>query len=79
MQLVPGKQGDDVAENKNDVIDEHVHSDEHVDSLLDRSFMEKFLQRRSLRLRNMQRAWQVVFCYSCFVWHITFEGFFEQL
>lgn len=32
--------------------------DEGADSLLDGSVMEKVLQRRSLRMRNMQRAWQ---------------------
>ncbi|PRQ37751.1 putative RNA helicase [Rosa chinensis] len=32
--------------------------DENADSLLDGSVMEKVLQRRSLRMRNMQRAWQ---------------------
>ncbi|CAI0442326.1 unnamed protein product [Linum tenue] len=31
---------------------------ENPDSFLDDSVMEKVLQRRSLRLRNMQRAWQ---------------------
>ncbi|KAK4424756.1 DExH-box ATP-dependent RNA helicase DExH3, partial [Sesamum alatum] len=31
---------------------------EHADSFLDGSVMEKVLQRRSLRMRNMQRAWQ---------------------
>lgn len=34
--------------------------DEGADSLLDGSVMEKVLQRRSLRMRNMQRAWQVL-------------------
>ncbi|KAJ6325720.1 hypothetical protein OIU76_012747 [Salix suchowensis] len=32
--------------------------DENRDSFLDRSVMERVLQRRSLRMRNMQRAWQ---------------------
>ncbi|KAK4835237.1 hypothetical protein QYF36_007185 [Acer negundo] len=31
--------------------------DEHPDSYLDGSVMEKVLQRRSLQMRNMQRAW----------------------
>ncbi|KAK8357775.1 hypothetical protein V6Z12_A05G439500 [Gossypium hirsutum] len=37
---------------------EYVNPDENPDSFLDSSVMEKVLQRRSLRLRNMQRAWQ---------------------
>ncbi|XP_048231540.1 DExH-box ATP-dependent RNA helicase DExH3 [Ricinus communis] len=32
--------------------------DENPESFLDGSVMEKILQRRSLRMRNMQRAWQ---------------------
>ncbi|ONI21428.1 hypothetical protein PRUPE_2G065300 [Prunus persica] len=37
---------------------ENAIPDENADSLLDGSVMEKVLQRRSLRMRNMQRAWQ---------------------
>lgn len=37
-----------------------VNVDECEDSYLDGSMMEKVLQRRSLRMRNMQRAWQVI-------------------
>ncbi|KAM1467045.1 hypothetical protein ACFX2I_032190 [Malus domestica] len=37
---------------------ENANLDENADSLLDGSVMEKVLQRRSLRMRNMQRAWQ---------------------
>lgn len=33
--------------------------DENADSYLDGSIMEKVLQRRSLWMRNLQRAWQV--------------------
>jgi ATP-dependent RNA helicase DHX36 len=33
--------------------------DEKPDSLLDRSVMEKILQRKSIRMRNFQRSWQV--------------------
>ncbi|XVF24596.1 hypothetical protein REPUB_Repub13aG0141200 [Reevesia pubescens] len=58
LQLNPGK----VRENSDDPnsIDqaEYVNPDENPDSFLDSSVMEKVLQRRSLRLRNMQRAWQ---------------------
>ena len=35
--------------------------DENTDSFVDESVMEKVLQKRSLRMRNMQRAWQVLF------------------
>lgn len=38
---------------------EGVHLEEDADSFLDGSVMEKVLQRRSLRMRNMQRSWQV--------------------
>ncbi|KAL2230895.1 UNVERIFIED_CONTAM: DExH-box ATP-dependent RNA helicase DExH3 [Sesamum indicum] len=37
---------------------ENVEPAEHSDSFLDGSVMERVLQRRSLRMRNMQRAWQ---------------------
>lgn len=37
---------------------EEVSQDDNPDSFLDASVMEKVLQRRSLRMRNMQRAWQ---------------------
>ncbi|OMO75781.1 Double-stranded RNA-binding protein [Corchorus capsularis] len=37
---------------------EDVNPNEDPDYFLDSSVMEKVLQRRSLRLRNMQRAWQ---------------------
>lgn len=36
-----------------------VNMDEQHDSLLDRSVMEKILQRKSIRMRNFQRSWQV--------------------
>ncbi|KAF6174779.1 hypothetical protein GIB67_031303 [Kingdonia uniflora] len=35
-----------------------VSPDENLDSFLDGSVMEKVLQRKSLRMRNFQRAWQ---------------------
>lgn len=38
---------------------ENVTMDENPDSFLDDSVMEKVLQRRSLRMRNLQRTWQV--------------------
>ncbi|KAE8655653.1 hypothetical protein F3Y22_tig00117021pilonHSYRG00111 [Hibiscus syriacus] len=56
LQLNSGK----VRENSDDANSqaEYANSDENPDSFLDNSVMEKVLQRRSLRLRNMQRAWQ---------------------
>lgn len=58
MQLKSESAGGTSADGK--VIDqvEDVNPDEDPDSFLDGSVMEKVLQRRSLRLRNMQRAWQ---------------------
>ncbi|XP_066368016.1 DExH-box ATP-dependent RNA helicase DExH3-like isoform X2 [Miscanthus floridulus] len=44
------KSGSEMAENAN--------LDEQHDSLLDRSVMEKILQRKSIRMRNFQRSWQ---------------------
>lgn len=38
---------------------ETVDTAENTNSFIDDSVMEKVLQRRSLRMRNMQRAWQV--------------------
>lgn len=46
---------------------ENKNLDENPDSFLDRSVMEKVLQRRSLRMRNMQRAWQVQIILSIFL------------
>ena len=48
-----------------------VNLDENTDSFVDGSVMEKVLQRRSLRMRNMQRTWRVyllifVVCYQIF-------------
>lgn len=38
-----------------------VDMDDIVDSFVDESVMEKVLLKRSLRMRNMQRSWQVLF------------------
>ncbi|XLU97179.1 hypothetical protein S245_011519, partial [Arachis hypogaea] len=38
--------------------DNDIDLDENADSFVDGSVMEKVLQKRSLRMRNMQRAWQ---------------------
>ncbi|PON59154.1 DEA(D/H)-box RNA helicase family protein [Trema orientale] len=52
-ELVTNSSGDDKSINQV----EDTNLDENADSFLDRSVMEKVLQRRSLRMRNMQRAW----------------------
>lgn len=44
---------------------ENVDSAEHAAPFLDASVMEKVLQRRSLRLRNMQRTWQACISFEC--------------
>jgi ATP-dependent RNA helicase DHX36 len=53
---------DDV-NSKNQVKD--IDMDENANSFVDESVMEKVLQKRSLRMRNMQRSWQV--CFSCLI------------
>lgn len=45
---------------------EDINADEDQDSLLDASVMEKILQRKSVRMRNLQRAWQVSHTLICF-------------
>ncbi|XP_043700899.1 DExH-box ATP-dependent RNA helicase DExH3 [Telopea speciosissima] len=58
IKLNSGKVSDNSVDAK--VIDqiEDVNQDDNLDALLDGSLMEKVLQRRSWRMRNMQRAWQ---------------------
>ncbi|GMI73277.1 ABA overly sensitive 6 [Hibiscus trionum] len=56
LQLNSGKFRENSDDSNSQV--EYVNPDESPDSFLDNSVMEKVLQRRSLRLRNMQRAWQ---------------------
>lgn len=59
LQLNSGNVRDN-SDNANSIDQaEYVNPDENPDYFLDNSVMEKVLQRRSLRLRNMQRAWQV--------------------
>lgn len=59
MQLSSEKIRDNLAANL--VIDqkEDINADENQDPLLDASVMEKILQRKSSRMRNLQMAWQV--------------------
>ncbi|XP_059450268.1 DExH-box ATP-dependent RNA helicase DExH3 isoform X2 [Corylus avellana] len=58
VQLSSGKVNDGLDDAKSNDQVEDVHLDENADAFLDGSVMEKVLQRRSLRMRNMQRAWQ---------------------
>lgn len=58
LQLNSGKitdNVDDASQSKD------VDMDDIVDSFVDGSVMEKVLLKRSLRMRNMQRSWQVLF------------------
>ncbi|KAG6418120.1 hypothetical protein SASPL_120319 [Salvia splendens] len=60
---------------------ENVDSAEHADPFLDASVMEKVLQRRSLRLRNMQRTWQACISFECdelYYCEPTYCSFFDS-
>ncbi|KAA0034620.1 DExH-box ATP-dependent RNA helicase DExH3 [Cucumis melo var. makuwa] len=58
IRLSSGKASEIPNDAKSIEEDKDVNMDEFEDSYLDGSVMEKVLQRRSLRMRNMQRAWQ---------------------
>lgn len=58
-QLSSGKADSVLDGTKSCEMVEEVNMDENPDTFLDGSVMEKLLQRRSLRMRNMQRVWQV--------------------
>ncbi|KAK1287160.1 putative pre-mRNA-splicing factor ATP-dependent RNA helicase [Acorus calamus] len=58
IHLALGKARDKLEENANVKHIEDLVPSENPDSLVDASVMERVLQRRSLRLRNLQRAWQ---------------------
>lgn len=58
MQLSSGKASESSTDPGAINKDEYVNPDENLDSFLDGSVMEKVLQRRSLRIRSMQRTWQ---------------------
>ncbi|CAH8270070.1 unnamed protein product [Arabidopsis lyrata] len=57
QQLSSGKANECVADSQPPKQTEEL-PDENSDSFLDGSVMEKVLQRRSMRMRNMQRTWQ---------------------
>ncbi|CAM8917101.1 unnamed protein product [Rhodiola kirilowii] len=58
MQITSRKANDSAADadNPNQIL--NAYPFDNSDYLLDGSVMEKVLQRRSLRMRNMQRSWQ---------------------
>ncbi|XVE52389.1 hypothetical protein DITRI_Ditri02bG0118400 [Diplodiscus trichospermus] len=58
LQLNFGKDRENSDDGNSNDQAEYVNLDDNPDTFLDNSVMEKVLQRRSLRLRNMQRAWQ---------------------
>lgn len=66
-QLSRGKDENILDVTKSSDIVTDANMDENPDSFLDGSVMEKVLQRRSLRMRNMQRGWQVSFRVSIFI------------
>lgn len=56
-ELSSGKVTNNLGDDKS--IDQvEMNLDENTDPFFDQSVMEKVLQRRSLRMRNMQRSWQ---------------------
>lgn len=67
IQLDSGKPSDGALECKTTDADKNITLDENLNAMFDDSVMERILQRRSLRLRNMQRAWQVV----CLLYEIS--------
>ncbi|XP_031381610.1 DExH-box ATP-dependent RNA helicase DExH3 isoform X1 [Punica granatum] len=58
IHLAAGKEGESPDAVKPIDPAEDGNLDENLNSFLDGSVMEKVLQRRSLRMRNMQRTWQ---------------------
>lgn len=61
LQLNAGKTTDYLDNVKPTSQVKDVEMDENADSFGDESVMEKVLQERSLRMRNIQRDWQVCF------------------
>lgn len=61
MQITSRKANDRSAEADTSNQIQYANSVDNSEYLLDGSVMEKVLQRRSLRMRNMQRSWQVIF------------------
>lgn len=57
-QLLSGKNNEDTGDK------EDTRVEENEGSLVDDSLMERILQRKSCRMRNAQRTWQVVHPYQ---------------
>ena len=58
MQLKSGDVASTTGEDSHEV-EPPVKRSGNADPLVDGSLMEKVLERRSLQMRNMQRAWEV--------------------
>ncbi|KAH9610799.1 hypothetical protein KSS87_023690 [Heliosperma pusillum] len=58
IQQISHRRSDGSIEGNVSDADKNINLIENSESVLDDSVMEKVLQRRSLRLRNMQRTWQ---------------------
>ncbi|XP_020082069.1 DExH-box ATP-dependent RNA helicase DExH5, mitochondrial-like [Ananas comosus] len=58
MMLTSDKVGDNSQHNAVAENTEDIKMDDNQESLIDGSVMEKILERKSWRLRNLQRAWQ---------------------
>ncbi|QCD85833.1 ATP-dependent RNA helicase DHX36 [Vigna unguiculata] len=58
LQLNSAKTTDSLDDGNSTNQVKEIDIDENVDSFVDESVMEKVLQKRSLRMRNMQRTWQ---------------------
>ncbi|KAK1374158.1 RNA helicase [Heracleum sosnowskyi] len=58
MHLISGDVNSSASNTEANELAEYVNTDKNDDSFLDRSVMEKILIRQSLRMQNMQRAWQ---------------------
>uniref|UniRef100_A0A6V7QXA0 Helicase C-terminal domain-containing protein n=1 Tax=Ananas comosus var. bracteatus TaxID=296719 RepID=A0A6V7QXA0_ANACO len=58
MMLTSDKVGDNSQHNAVAENTEDINLDDNQESLIDGSVMEKILERKSWRLRNLQRAWQ---------------------
>ncbi|PWA42003.1 hypothetical protein CTI12_AA548740 [Artemisia annua] len=58
MQLKSGDVASTTGEDSHEEVEPPVKRSGNADPLVDGSLMEKVLQRRSLQMRNMQRAWE---------------------
>ena len=61
MELASSREGECLRESKSVEGSEYLNSNEDQNQWHDASVMEKILQRRSLRMLNLQRSWKVSF------------------